>query len=51
MAYEFETSEWGRAVHGMSEMERAATEVDLQHAKGMCGDRDDAHMRQEEGDG
>lgn len=42
MAYEFETSEWGRAVRGMSELERAATEVDVRMSMGLVGDRDDA---------
>lgn len=41
-AYDFETSEWGRAVHGMSETERAATEVDVRWSMGMVGDREDA---------
>lgn len=42
MAYEHEHAEWGRAVHGMSEIERAATEVDLRWSMGMVGDREDA---------
>lgn len=39
---DWETTEYGRAVHGMSEMERAATEVDVRHSMGLAGDRDDA---------
>lgn len=39
---DWETSEWGRAVHGMSETERAATEVDVRMSMGLVGDRDDA---------
>lgn len=39
---DWETSEWGRAVHDMSEMERAATEVDVRMSQGLCGDREDA---------
>lgn len=42
MSYEHEYAEWGRAVRGMSEIEHAATEVELRHAAGMCGDRGDA---------
>lgn len=42
MSYEHEHAEWGRAVHGMSEMERAATEVDVRMSQGLVGDRDDA---------
>ncbi|WP_255032803.1 microaggregate invasion protein 1 [Mycobacterium marinum] len=36
-------TEWALAVHDMTEMERAATEVELRWAAGMCGDREDAH--------
>lgn len=42
MSYEHEQAEWGRAVHGMSETQRAATEVELRHAAGLCGDVEDA---------
>lgn len=42
MAYEFELDEYNRTVRSMTEMERAATEVDLREAAGMCGDPEDA---------
>lgn len=42
MAHEHEVTEWSRAVRGMGEMERAATEVDVRHSMGLVGDRDDA---------
>lgn len=42
MAYEHEHAEWGRAVHSMSEMELAATEVDVRMSQGLVGDREDA---------
>ncbi len=42
VSYEHEHDEWGRAVRGMSEMQRAATEVELRHAAGLCGDQEDA---------
>lgn len=34
--------EWRRAIDDMTEMQRAATETDVRHALGMCGDREDA---------
>lgn len=39
---DWETAEWGRAVRDLSETERAATEVELRHAAGLCGDVEDA---------
>lgn len=34
--------EWRAAVAGMSDTERAITELDARRALGMCGDREDA---------
>ncbi|ASR84976.1 hypothetical protein I5J42_gp45 [Mycobacterium phage GreaseLightnin] len=42
MAYEFETDEWRRATHTMSETERAAASDAHRRSLGMVGDRDDA---------
>ncbi|AAN12617.1 hypothetical protein I5J50_gp50 [Mycobacterium phage Purky] len=41
MAYEYETDEWRRATHTMSEAERAAA-VGAGRPAGVVGDRDDA---------
>ncbi|AJA43357.1 hypothetical protein VC60_gp56 [Mycobacterium phage Sbash] len=41
MAYEYETDEWRRATHTMSEADRAAA-VETGRPAGMVGDRDDA---------
>lgn len=40
--HDAERTEWRRAVAAMSEMDRAATEVAVRRAAGMCGDREDA---------
>lgn len=42
MSYEHEYAEYGRAVRGLSEMERVATEVDVRWSLGLVGDREDA---------
>lgn len=42
MAYEFELDEYNRTVRSMTEMERAATEVDVRQSRGLCGDAEDA---------
>ncbi|AKY02570.1 hypothetical protein SEA_BRUSACORAM_44 [Mycobacterium phage Brusacoram] len=42
MSYEFETDEWRRATHTMSETERAAASDAHRRSLGMVGDRDDA---------
>ncbi|WP_459976421.1 microaggregate invasion protein 1 [Mycobacterium avium] len=34
--------EWRAAVAGMSDTERAITELECRRALGMCGDREDA---------
>ena len=34
--------EWRSAVAGMTEMDRAATEMDVRHSQGLSGDREDA---------
>ena len=41
MSYD-EIGEWSRAVHAMSEMGLAATEVDVRWSQGLCGDMEDA---------
>ncbi len=42
MSYEHEHAEWGRAIRDMSEVARAATEVDVRWSSGLCGDAEDA---------
>jgi hypothetical protein len=34
--------EWLSALTSLSEIRRAATEVEIRHSMGMCGDSDDA---------
>ncbi|ART68168.1 hypothetical protein BTO20_05810 [Mycobacterium dioxanotrophicus] len=41
MAYEFESDEWARANHQLSEMDRATTAISTRQSVGMCGDLDD----------
>lgn len=41
MSYD-EYGEWHRAADGMTEMQRAATEVDVRMSMGLVGDREDA---------
>ena len=35
-------NEWLAAVNAMTEMELAATELEVRRTEGICGDRDDA---------
>lgn len=42
MAFEWETGEYRRALYGLSELQRTATEHDTRAAYGMTGDKDDA---------
>jgi hypothetical protein len=43
--YAHEEDEWRREVAGMSEMRRAATELDVRRTIGMSGDVEDANDR------